>query len=67
MAVMAKKATDKHLNKPFQLRMHRQLREQLELLSESKLSDLSQEIREAIRKHLEQEGYWPPSPGKASK
>jgi hypothetical protein len=60
MAVMAKKRTDRHLSKQFQIRMHPQMRKQLEALADSKLTDLSQEIREAILNHLKAAGYWPP-------
>ncbi len=48
---------------PFQMRLHRQLRTQLEKLVERNAgSTLSSEISIAIRKHLEDNKLWPPKP-----
>lgn len=48
---------------PFQMRLHRALRAGLEQLVERNAgSTLSSEISIAIRKHLEENGLWPPKP-----
>lgn len=48
---------------PFQMRLHKQLRGQLEKLVERNAgSTLSSEISIAIRKHLEDNKLWPPKP-----
>lgn len=46
---------------PFQIRLHASLKTQLEKLAERKLTTMSAEIVEAVRKHLEGNGLWPPS------
>jgi hypothetical protein len=56
---MAKKANDRHKSQAFQLRMHPVLRTQLEKLAERKLTTLTAEVVEAIRRHLEANGLWP--------
>jgi hypothetical protein len=53
---------DRHKKKPFQLRLHRLLRQQLELLAERNVSDLTSEISIAVRERLERNGLWPPQP-----
>jgi hypothetical protein len=54
--------TDKHHKRPFQMRMHELLRQQLEVLAERNLTDLSTEVTIAIRERLERAGLWPPPP-----
>jgi predicted DNA-binding protein len=57
---MAKKANgDRHKTKMFPIRMHPVLRTQLEKLAERKLTTLTAEVVEAIRRHLEANGLWP--------
>ncbi len=65
MHFMAKKLPDspkpdRHKKKPFQLRLHHLLRQQLELLAERNASDMTQEISTAIRERLERANLWPP-------
>lgn len=65
MLLMAdKKPTDRHKKKPLQMRLHDQLRAQLELLVERNASNLTAEITIAIRERLTREGLWPPPPKK---
>ena len=65
MLVMAPKK-DRHKGSvPFQIRMHPLFRRQLEKLVERNGSDLTEEIRIAIRERLERAGLWPP-PGRPS-
>lgn len=65
MAVMAKErkqpASDRHKKKPFSLRLHPLLRQQLDKLVDQNASDLTEEISVAIRERLRQHGLWPPS------
>ncbi len=73
MACMAKKKPNpdgkkhagRNLYPGFQLRLHPRMRQQLELLAERNFSNLTDEIRIAIRKHLETAGLWPPPPAGA--
>ncbi len=60
-AFMAKKkqTTDRHNNKGFQMRLHPQLREQLERAVEQNASSISEEVRIAIRERLERLKLWP--------
>lgn len=53
---------DRHKKKPFQLRLHPLLRQQLEKLAEANASDMTAEIVIAIRKHLTDSKLWPPQP-----
>ena len=55
------RTVDRHKKKPFQIRMHPLLRQQLEALAERNASDMTQEIVTAVREHLERAGLWPPS------
>jgi predicted transcriptional regulator len=59
MTCMAEKKNNRHKQKPFQLRLHDQLREALDELARRNASDVSDEIRIAIRKHLAEAGLWP--------
>lgn len=60
MAVMAKeKKPDRHKGKPFQLRLSALSRKGLETLAARNDSDITEEIRIAIRKHLTENGLWP--------
>lgn len=62
MPIMARpKKPDQHKNKQFQLRLHTLLRRQLEKLAERNLSTMSAEATAAIRKHLTENGLWPPT------
>jgi hypothetical protein len=47
--------------KQTQLRLHPIVRTQLKKLAARKMTTVTAEITEAIRKHLESEGLWPPS------
>lgn len=51
---------DRHKKKQTQLRLHPVIRRQLEILVEQRVSDLTEEITEAIRKHLRDHNLWPP-------
>lgn len=64
MTRMAKKRKgDRHLAKPFMIRMHPVLRKQLELLVEMNVtSTMTHEIVEAIKERLRVAGLWPPPP-----
>lgn len=63
MAVMAKeKPTDRHKHPVTGIRLHRLIRQQLELLVERNASGITQEITIAIRERLQREGLWPPKP-----
>jgi hypothetical protein len=46
--------------KPFQMRLHPLLRQQLERLAERNATDMTEEVTRAIRERLEREGLWPP-------
>ena len=59
-----KKSSDRHATKMFPIRMHPVIRQQLEVLAERRLSTLTAEIVEAIRRHLEANGLWPVAPKK---
>lgn len=60
MAGKKKNPNDRHKNKPFQLRLHGALRQQLEKLAERNASKLTTEISIAIRTHLQANELWPP-------
>lgn len=45
----------------FHMRLNARLRAQLERLAETRASDLSSEVAEAIRERLEKFGFWPES------
>lgn len=55
---------DRHKKKPFQLRLHDLMKQGLEVLATRNGSDVTEEIRIAIRKHLADNGLWPPRPAK---
>lgn len=60
---MAKKRSDdRHSGetKPMQLRIHPLLRQQLEILAERNLTTMTAEVVAALRKHLTENGLWPP-------
>jgi hypothetical protein len=59
---MAKKkvSSDRHKHPPLYLRLHPAIRAQLEKLTEVNASDLSEEVRIAIRERLKSHGLWPP-------
>jgi hypothetical protein len=61
-AADGKKPTGRNLYPGFQLRLHPKMRAQLEALAERNFSNMTDEIRIAIRKHLESVGMWPPPP-----
>ncbi len=50
---------DRHKYRPFMLRLHPRIRQQLRVLAERNASDESTEARTAIRKYLEEAGLWP--------
>lgn len=54
------RSKDRHLQKPFQLRIHPAVWSQLVKLTERNASKLTTEIQIAIREKLEREGLWPP-------
>jgi hypothetical protein len=60
MLGMARPKKNGPKNKPFQMRLHWQLRQQLDKLVERNASTLTGEITIAIRKYLQSEGLWPP-------
>lgn len=53
-------STDRHKKKPFQMRLHPLLRQQLEILAATNASDMTAEISIAVRERLERAGLWPP-------
>lgn len=53
---------DRHRTPPFQVRLPEILRTQLEELSRRNLTTLSAEVVAALRKHLAENGLWPPPP-----
>lgn len=53
---------DRHRHPPLQLRLHTNLRKQLEVLAERNLTNLTTEATRAIREMLTKEGLWPPPP-----
>lgn len=55
-----KRRGDRHKNKPLQLRLHPLLRQQLQTLADRNLTTLTAEATAAIRRHLEENGLWPP-------
>ena len=57
---MGRKKTDRHTQKRVTLRLPDQLMTQLEALVKYRASEVNHEIRCAIRRYLENEGYWPP-------
>lgn len=59
-----KKPTNRHKKKPLQMRLHDQLRAQLEILVERNASTLTAEITAAIRERLERADLWPPPQSK---
>lgn len=64
MLDMAKKP-DRHIAKPFPVRLHPVIRQQLEKLVEQNVgTTITAEIVAAIRKHLADNGLWPPTKGK---
>jgi predicted transcriptional regulator len=50
---------DRHKKAPFQLRLHRDIRRQLEALAMRNRTDMTEEITRAVRERLEREGLWP--------
>ena len=62
LAVMGrkKKEPDRHVQRRITLRLPDSLAEQLDKLVQYKASEANHEIRNAIRRFLETEGYWPP-------
>jgi hypothetical protein len=58
-----KKKSDAHLQRRITLRLPAPLMEQLDALVKSRASELNHEIRNAIRRCLEAEGFWPPPTG----
>jgi hypothetical protein len=59
MAVMAKKQPQR--KNLFQMQLHPELRKQLEKLKKRNLTTITAEINAAIRKHLADNGLWPPA------
>jgi hypothetical protein len=57
---------DRHIHPPVNMRLHDSMRKQLDKLVELNASTLSEEIRNAIRAHLQKNGLWPTSPGDPS-
>jgi len=64
MPVMAKKPpkADPHRMPQFQLRMHQDLLDALEAISERNRTSMTEEARRAIREYAVREGVWPPKP-----
>ncbi len=62
MPLMAdkKKKSDRHKNPQLQLRLHQILRRQLDVLAKRNLTTRTAEVVAAIRKHLADNGLWPP-------
>jgi len=63
MPLMAEKHPrkgDRHRHKQLNLRLHSVLRAQLEILADRNLTNLTIEATAAIRKHLAENGLWPP-------
>ena len=56
------KRPDRHRKLQTQLRLDPRVREQLDILVDRRISTLTEEITEAIRKHLADNGLWPPPP-----
>lgn len=50
----------RHIGKPFQLRLHPLLKEQLRILAERNTTKMTAEIVRAIRELLQRENLWPP-------
>ena len=59
LAVMGRKK-DQHLQRRITLRLPPELMECLEAFVKYRASEVNHEIRNAIRRMLETEGYWPP-------
>lgn len=55
------KKPDAHKAKQINVRLHQSLRKQLDKLVEANASDLTEEVRIAIRERLEKAGLWPPT------
>jgi hypothetical protein len=55
-----RKTSGKNKQKAFQLRLNPVLREQAQKLADRNASDLSDEIRRALREYLERNQLWPP-------
>lgn len=51
---------DRHKFPQLNVRLHPDLRRQLEVLTQRNLSDLSEEVRAAVIRHLRDHGLWPP-------
>lgn len=62
IAGMARKRKgDRHLAKPFMIRLHPQVRAQLEkLVDQDPTTNITREIVEAIKHRLREAGLWPP-------
>ena len=58
---MAKKKSDRHAKKTVSLRLNDAMLEMLDELATKNGSDRTEEIRIAVRKHLAENGMWPPS------
>lgn len=56
----SRRAGDRHINKPLQLRLHPSLRQQLRLLADQNLTTMTAEVVAAIRDRLKSQGLWPP-------
>ena len=65
MLTMAKKSgrpKKPNTMKPFQLRLHPDIRKQLEKFADEERKDRSEVVRSAITEFLKSHGYWPPPP-----
>jgi hypothetical protein len=63
MTVMGReKKADAHKAKQINVRLHASLRKQLNKLVSTNASDLTEEVRIAIRERLERAALWPPKP-----
>jgi len=51
----------RHRHKQLNLRLHSALRAQLQTLADRNLTNLTVEATAAIRKHLAENGLWPPT------
>jgi hypothetical protein len=51
---------NRHRHPPYQVHLPTSLREQLEKLCTRNATKVSEEVRTAIRRHLEANGLWPP-------
>ena len=56
------KKPDAHKAKQINVRLHPTMRSQLKKLVDNNASDITEEVRIAIRERLEKAGLWPPKP-----